>query len=266
MNNKIVSDELLKKLRSAFNLNIYEVKVWVALLSKGVATAGELSDMSNVPRSRSYDVLESLEKKGFIIMKLGRPIKYLAVKPEEIVKRVKKSLQDKVEEEIKVVDNIQNTDTFKELNLLFKNGIDNVDPSTIAGSFKGRDNVYDHLTQLINNAQNEVIIVTSSDGVIRKLEHLKSTLKKLKTKGVSVKVAAPLNNEKIKEVVEEFKDLCKIKNIDMNARFVIVDNKDILFMVNTDKNMHQNSDVGIWVSTPFFATALNKMFDTVWNK
>ncbi len=81
----VVSEETLKKLRSAFNLNIYEVKVWIALLSKGTATAGELSDMSNVPRSRSYDVLESLEKKGFIIMKLGRPIKYLAVSPQEII-------------------------------------------------------------------------------------------------------------------------------------------------------------------------------------
>ena len=56
-------------------LNLYEVKIWTALLSRGVSTAGELSDIANVPRSRTYDVLESLEKKGFIIMKLGKPIK-----------------------------------------------------------------------------------------------------------------------------------------------------------------------------------------------
>src|SRR3989338_3185272 len=52
----IVKDEFIKKLRAAFDLNIYEVKIWTALLSKGVAAAGELSDMSNVPRSRSYYV------------------------------------------------------------------------------------------------------------------------------------------------------------------------------------------------------------------
>ncbi len=90
----MANEELIKKLRSAFNLNIYEVKVWLSLLSRGVATAGELSDMSNVPRSRSYDVLESLEKKGFIILKLGRPIKYLAVQPEEVMRRVKKNIQE----------------------------------------------------------------------------------------------------------------------------------------------------------------------------
>ena len=66
----IVKEEFLSKLRRFFNLNLYEVKIWTALLSRGVSTAGELSDIANVPRSRSYDVLESLEKKGFVIMKL----------------------------------------------------------------------------------------------------------------------------------------------------------------------------------------------------
>ncbi|HLC73609.1 MAG TPA: helix-turn-helix domain-containing protein, partial [Candidatus Nanoarchaeia archaeon] len=89
----IVKESFLQKLRQAFNLNIYEVKIWTALLSRGISTAGELSDISEVPRSRSYDVLETLEKKGFVIMKLGKPIKYIAVKPEDIVSRIKKDVQ-----------------------------------------------------------------------------------------------------------------------------------------------------------------------------
>ena len=77
----IVQDDFIKRLRSSFDLNIYEAKIWTALLSKGIATAGELSDISDVPRSRTYDVLESLEKRGFVVMKLGKPIKYLSIKP-----------------------------------------------------------------------------------------------------------------------------------------------------------------------------------------
>jgi len=37
----IVKDEFLAKLRRYFNLNLYEVKIWAALLSRGVSTAGE---------------------------------------------------------------------------------------------------------------------------------------------------------------------------------------------------------------------------------
>ena len=88
----IVKDELLSKLRRYFDLNLYEVKLWVSLLSRGVSTAGELSDIADVPRSRSYDVLESLEKKGFVVMKLGKPIKYIAIPPGEVVDRVKKNM------------------------------------------------------------------------------------------------------------------------------------------------------------------------------
>ena len=67
--------QFLMDLKKHFRLNIYEAKIWTALLSRGIASAGELADISGVPRSRCYDVLESLEKKGFIIMKIGKPIK-----------------------------------------------------------------------------------------------------------------------------------------------------------------------------------------------
>jgi len=52
----IVQKEFLGKLRD-FGLNSYESRLWTALLSRGVSTAGELSDISNVPRSRTYYVL-----------------------------------------------------------------------------------------------------------------------------------------------------------------------------------------------------------------
>ena len=57
----IVKDEFLSRLRKIFDLNLYEVKVWTALLSRGTSTAGELSNISDVPRSRTYDILESLD-------------------------------------------------------------------------------------------------------------------------------------------------------------------------------------------------------------
>ena len=88
----IVKEEFLSRLRKIFDLNLYEVRVWTALLSRGTSTAGELSNISDVPRSRTYDILESLEKKGFIVMKLGKPIKFVALKPHEVIERVKKNL------------------------------------------------------------------------------------------------------------------------------------------------------------------------------
>ena len=113
----IVKEEFLNKLRQYFGLNLYEVKIWTALLSRGVSTAGELSDIGNVPRSRAYDILESLEKKGFIIMKLGKPIKYIAVEPKEVVERAKKLMFDDAKEKVKRLDDLKGGDLLSELNL-----------------------------------------------------------------------------------------------------------------------------------------------------
>ncbi|HZX12250.1 MAG TPA: helix-turn-helix domain-containing protein [Candidatus Nanoarchaeia archaeon] len=262
----IVREESLKKLRSAFTLNIYEVKIWTALLSKGVATAGELSDMSNVPRSRSYDVLESLEKKGFIIMKLGRPIKYLAVEPAEILKRVKKAIREKSEEEVQAIDKVQHTDVFGELSLLYKQGIEHVDAANIAGSFRTRSSTYDHMLSLMANAKGEVLIATTAEGLLRKVEHMKSMLRKLHGNNVEVRVAAPLKSEKAKDAGKEIAEIAKVKDVDLEARFVIVDGKDIVFMVNHDKDVHETADAGIWVNSPFFSSAMRTLFMSAWNK
>ena len=110
----IVKDELLSKLRRYFDLNLYEVKLWTALLSRGVSTAGELSDIADVPRSRSYDVLESLEKRGFVVMKLGKPIKYIAIPPNEVVDRVRKSMHQESVDRIKRLETVKGS----ELNLV----------------------------------------------------------------------------------------------------------------------------------------------------
>ena len=93
-----LNPELIKKLKGYFDLNIYETKVWLALLSKGISSAGEIAEISGVPRSRTYDVLESLEKRGFVIQKLGKPVKYIAVKPEIVIEKLKNNTATHAEE------------------------------------------------------------------------------------------------------------------------------------------------------------------------
>ena len=259
----IVQDHLLKKLRAAFDLNIYEVKIWTALLSRGIATAGELSEIGNVPRSRAYDVLESLEKKGFIIMKLGKPIKYLAVKPEEILKRVKTSIQIHADLKLKSIDDIKQEGLFKDLEILYKQGVEHIDHSSLSGSIKGRDNIYLHLSSLLQNAEKTVSISTTTEEFLRKLQNLKLRFKKLNAKGVKIKIAVPKLNEEINKELKDINNIFQIKIVpSLNSRFVIIDGKEILFMTNDDKNVHESYDTSIWVNSPYFAKALEDMFNT----
>lgn len=260
----IVKEELLSQLRRYFDLNLYEVKLWAALLSRGVSTAGELSDIADVPRSRSYDVLESLEKKGFVVMKLGKPIKYIAIPPSEVVDRVKKNMHTEAQDKIKRLDNIKGSELLQELETLHNNGISLVDPTDISSCLKGRNNLYNHLDMLIKEAQKNVNIMTTEKGFMRKVEGLMPTLEKAKKKGVVIRISAPITKEN-KKVVDSLKEIAEVKNNSkINSRFMTVDGKNLVFMMLDDKDVHPSYDLGIWVKTPYFTTAMDQMFDHVW--
>jgi len=261
----LVKEEFLMKLRRYFALNLYEVKIWTALLSRGTSTAGELSDIANVPRSRSYDILESLEKKGFVIMKLGKPIKYIAVSPKEVVERVKKNMKQEADESVKRLENLKNTDVIQELNSLHTQGVELVEPSDLSGSLKGRHNLYNHMEMTIRNAEKTVTLMTTSQGLIRKVESLKPVFEMLKKRGVKIRIAAPLTKE-TEKAVKDLSSVAEIRHTTSKARFTIVDGKELIFMVMDDADVHPSYDIGIWINTPFFAAALEEMFELAWKE
>ena len=261
----IVKDEFLSRLRKIFDLNLYEVKVWTALLSRGTSTAGELSNISDVPRSRTYDILESLEKKGFIIMKLGKPIKFVALKPEEVVERVKKNLIRDAQTKSKRLETLKGDEVLGELNTLFTQGIKFVEPSDLSGSLRGRQNLCNHLDMLIGDAEKTITIVTTTEGLNRKFEAIMPTLEKCKKRGVKIRIAAPITKDNLK-VAKDFKKVGEVRNLEkIKARFVIVDSTQIMFMLLDDDKFHPNYDIGVWINTEFFANTLEQLFELAWN-
>ncbi len=259
----VFQEELLSKMR-AFGLNSYEAKLWMALLSRGVSTAGELSDIANVPRSRSYDVLESLEKKGFIMMKLGKPIKYVAVKPYEVLERVKKRIENEAQTQAMMIEKIKESEILDELKMLHSKGIQTVDPGDLTSSIKGRANIYNHLSSSIKNAESKVLMMTSAEELQRMYENLRKAFSKAKKNGVDVKILAPINDES-KLVAKRLSEFAEVRNVDsLTSRFCIVDDKEITFMLTDDKIVHSNYDVAVWASSDFFCSSMVAFFNNIW--
>src|SRR3989344_5666041 len=89
---------------------------------------------------------------------------------------------------------------------------------------------------------------------------------KAKKRGVSIKIAAPVNTDNEK-VAKDFSKVAEVKNstdMGINGRFVIVDSEQLMFMVLDDKTVHPNYDVGIWLSTTFLAQSLEQLFEVAW--
>ncbi len=96
----MVKDRMVELLQEHFELNLYEARAYVALVGFGVLTPAELASVSEVPAPRTYDVLRSLEKKGFAISQPGKVNKYRPVHPENILEKFIEEWQERVKEEL----------------------------------------------------------------------------------------------------------------------------------------------------------------------
>ena len=195
----IMKTDLIKRIREYFNLNIYETKVWVALLSKGIASAGEVAELSGVPRSRTYDVLESLEKRGFAIVKIGKPVKYIAVKPTEVIEKIKANTMTDAQERIKSLVNLKETQEYNELEQIYTAGIDPIRSQDITGALRGRSNIIAKLREMIDNAKKEVFVCTSVTDFEDKSRVLIPVIEKANKKDIKIKLALSGEPEKIKK-------------------------------------------------------------------
>ena len=210
----IMESENFKKVK-ALGLNTYEVKIWTALLSRGVSTAGELSDIANVPRSRSYDVLESLEKKGFVVMKLGKPIKYLAVAPKEVLERVKEQIEAKTKIHISGINENSFTSLIKDLQKSYDKT--QKDADTIA-VLKG-PNLQRHILFLSGNAKKDIVVAQTN---------------------------------KNDSVYSALADEGKNKNINLvkhntGFRLLLFDQDDSIIIPISEDDVHPDYNFGLWI-------------------
>lgn len=255
----LVREELIERIKDYFELNIYETKVWLALLSKGVASAGEVATLSRVPRSRTYDVLESLEKKGFAIAKIGKPVKYIGVKPKSILEKIKNNVKKDAEERIQKLSNIRETDEFAKLEELYKGEKDPVKKDNMSLELKGKSNISGHLKEILPKAKKEVIVCTDAEDIKFKIRTFKQTFDILKESNISIKIALS-GDEKTINQIEKWLGL-KVNKIDINTKFFIVDKREILFYLSKGDNRPETEDIAIWLNSEFFTQAFANLLD-----
>ena len=254
--------ELVNKVKNYFNLNIYETKVWLALLTKGIASAGEIAELSGVPRSRTYDVLESLEKQGFAMQKIGKPVKYFAVKPTAVIEKLKKNTMDEMNEKIDTLSNIKGTQEYQELELLHSSNTELVKKQDVSGTIKGRTNINTQITDVINSGEKEIILCAPVSEIKRRIKLLEPIFKKLKDSKIKLHVALNGNDEDIKSINERLG--IKAKKSEINSAFYVSDRSQVLFMLNdTDDN---NEQMAVWFSSPFFVQSFTSLFDIAMKK
>lgn len=259
----VASMEVLDALKG-IKLNLYERKIFVALLAKGVATAAELSEIASVPRSRSYDVLESLAEKGFVIVQPSKPIKYVALPPKESLERTKETLRTQHEEMIERITKLQNSPVIQELESIYKGGLNLVQPTELTGTLKGKHIIDRQLKSILRGAQKQISIVTTEAG----LEELHTkhfrTLRKIAKNGIKLRIAAPLKNKAVAKALAEVAEVRHTKG--SFGRMFVIDNQHLVLGLTDDTQVHDTQDVALWTNSEHVVERMaTPFFNYVWN-
>ncbi|WP_396612189.1 HTH-type sugar sensing transcriptional regulator TrmB [Haloferax sp. S1W] len=96
-----MADELrltMERVGERFNLGEYEIDAYLAVLEHGQLTASEIADRTSIPQPRVYDTVRSLSDRGLVELRESRPMKIVAVDPDDAFSNVQTSLEELIEE------------------------------------------------------------------------------------------------------------------------------------------------------------------------
>lgn len=263
----LASQKVMDALKT-IGLNLYERNIWIALLTKGVASVGELADLSGVPRSRAYDILESLANKGFIVLQPTKPLKAIAIPPEEALERVKKKMEENLKTQIERIEELKESQVMKELASLYKSGIKTVSPEEIVGTLKG-ESVFQQLESMLKVANKKISILTTQEGLEVIAKNQFELLKKAKERGVDIKIITTSSSNKIKDEIKNLCEIAKIRVINeketpIKGEFAIVDGKE--FLMNISNPQEISSKIAIWTKSDHAANFFEPIFNLMWEK
>jgi len=80
-----------------FGLSTYAARTFVALSSLGTGTARDVSEVSEVPRTRVYDAIDELHDRGLVDIQNSSPRQFWAISAETASRTFKHDLQYRTE-------------------------------------------------------------------------------------------------------------------------------------------------------------------------
>ena len=220
--NFFMSDEVVEKLKE-LGLNSYEAKVYLALLKKYPSTGYEVAKLADIPQSRAYDTLKSLEIAGIAVSSGTKPETYTPIKPKELTKRYRRKITSTLDFLEKKLPNVKS---------------DHTEPiMTVTGTIP----IMDKAVEIITNAQKEIYMeIWAKD-----FKQLESALRDAYDRGLDIKIVGYDTLQTVAGTVFQHASGREIEySLGGRMIFIAADNAEGLFG-KTENTKHNDAQV-IW--------------------
>lgn len=157
-------------------LKEYEAECFVGLTRLPTATAKQLSEITDVPRTRIYDAIRVLEAQGLVEIQHSSPKEFRAVPLEEAVE----TLHDRYERRLeKLHASLEDVEAVE---------VDDQEPVQVIWALSGKAAIANRANRLVENAESEVVLVIGDKSLLT--ENLLGTLNSRSSDDVDIVVGA----------------------------------------------------------------------------
>ncbi|MBN1292274.1 MAG: TrmB family transcriptional regulator [Candidatus Latescibacteria bacterium] len=87
----------IEEIMTGLGFSSYESRAYAALVGENPLTGYELSGKSGIPRSKIYECIERLKRKGLVLPVEGNPVKYVPVPPDEFARRLSNEFESSIQ-------------------------------------------------------------------------------------------------------------------------------------------------------------------------
>ena len=244
-----ISDNTRKALEK-IGLTSYEIRTFSSLLKAGELTASDLSQKSGVPYSKIYEVLGTLEEKGWIGSDDSRPTKYFAKSPATGIETTKQRLESEFSKNQGIILN--------ELVPLYEKSGTSERPDIWVLS--GAVNIAAKILEMVESCRNEVMIALPEAGE----ELVKQALPKLRSlhdKGVDIII---LTSDKMDK--ESLKAVSRVATVKVKKGLfgggIISDKRYVVILLGPEVGGTATTDtVAIWADHAGLAGFAREYFE-----
>lgn len=243
-----VSHETKEALRE-LGLTGYETHAYLSLLEKGGMTASQVSEAADVPYSKIYETLNSLNRKGWIKIERGRPSRYYPKAPSEALEAAKLRFESKIRS--------WEQSLLGELQALYEERAVREKPDIWI--IRGEFNVLAKLREMLGAVKNELMIAVPS--LPKELVGLTyPMLAGLRSAGVNILFMISKGIEK--ETLEKIGEVAEVRVRDhMFGGGIIADGKEAVLLLGEE----DKPNLIIWADHTGLVKFAKDYFQYLWN-
>jgi len=224
-----------------YGLTEYEARTYLALLHLGVASARDVANLSRVPRTKIYSVLDDLHAKQLAEIIPERPKKYGVVPFDQYLRQFEREYKAKLAK-------IEEDKKF----LMAAFASKDAPGADKAGNFqvlKGRKNVLNRKYEMVGRADREILEMGTEFSAVR-MGYYMPLLRERARVGTKLKLLVPVTDSN-RENVDEFAGIGEVKDNpgkSPGSVILVVDDAEVLIChyVPDDEHLFKGEDIAIW--------------------